>query len=88
MTRTIDFKWVYHSYLPSLQGREPTNNSTHMKYTSRGSNPRPIVTTAVRGERITAIPPMPPEHYPCHPNFGEFSSMGVGELEVYGSSPA
>jgi hypothetical protein len=29
-------------------------NSTHMKYPSRGSNPRPIGTTAVRGERITA----------------------------------
>jgi hypothetical protein len=44
---------------PSWQVREPTNNSTHMKYPSRGSNPRPIGTTAVRGERITATPPMP-----------------------------
>jgi hypothetical protein len=46
---------------PSWQGREPTNNSTHMKYPSRGSNPLPTAgTTVVRGERITATPPMPP----------------------------
>jgi hypothetical protein len=47
---------------PSKQGRESTTNSTHMKYPSRGSNPRPIGTTAVRGERITATPPMLPKY--------------------------
>jgi hypothetical protein len=30
---------------PLWQGREPTNNSTDMKYLSRGSNPQPIGTT-------------------------------------------
>jgi hypothetical protein len=45
---------------PSKQGRESTTNSTHMKYPSRGSNPRPIGATAVRGERITTTPPMLP----------------------------
>jgi hypothetical protein len=41
---------------PSLQGREPTNNSTHMKYPSRGSNLRPTCTstTVVRGEHLNA----------------------------------
>jgi hypothetical protein len=42
---------------PSKQGREPTTNSSHMKYPSRGLNPRPTGTTAVRGERITAMLP-------------------------------
>jgi Tfp pilus tip-associated adhesin PilY1 len=42
---------------PSWQGREPT---THMKYPSRKLNPRPTGTTAARGERMTATPPMPP----------------------------
>jgi hypothetical protein len=37
---------------PSKQGREPANNTT-AKYQSRGLNPQPIGTTAVRGERIT-----------------------------------
>jgi hypothetical protein len=46
---------------PSKQGRQSTTNSTHMKYPSRGSNPRPTGTTAMRGERITATPPMLPK---------------------------
>jgi hypothetical protein len=37
---------------PSWQGRELTNNSTHMKYASPG-----YWTTAVRGERTTATHP-------------------------------
>jgi hypothetical protein len=45
---------------PSKQVRESTTNSTHMKYPSRGLNPRTTGTTAVRGERITATPPMLP----------------------------
>jgi hypothetical protein len=45
---------------PSWQGREPTNNSTHMKYPSIGSNPQTIGSTAVSGERITATPPVTP----------------------------
>jgi hypothetical protein len=47
---------------PSWQGREPTNNSTHMKYLSRGSNPRPI-----RPQRWKAN--VLPQHHPCHPKF-------------------
>jgi hypothetical protein len=44
---------------PLMQGREPTNNSTHMKYMHvPESNPQPIGTTAVRGEHITATPPI------------------------------
>jgi hypothetical protein len=59
---------------PLWQGREPTTNSTHMKYPSRGLNPRPTGTTAVRGERITATPPMPPWF---KDGFGCFQIMAV-----------
>jgi hypothetical protein len=45
---------------PRGKGENQQPNSTHMKYPSRGLNPRPTGTTAVRGGRITATPPMPP----------------------------
>jgi hypothetical protein len=49
--------------LTFTEGGKPENpekNPRDMKYPSRGLNPRPTGTTAVRGERITATPPMPP----------------------------
>jgi hypothetical protein len=65
---SVDFLWRRKTgglgEKPSWQGREPTNNSTHMKY------PLP---TAVRGERLTATPPMPPKYSLAFKNLKSFS---------------
>jgi hypothetical protein len=40
--RNVDFFGERKTGGPGEKRREPTNNSTHMKYPSRGSNPQPI----------------------------------------------
>jgi hypothetical protein len=65
---------------PLWQGRESTNNSTHMKYPSRGSNPQPIGSKVVRGKHIITTPAAPPNIYLIITGFvllGDYKIPGV-----------